>query len=99
MAKRQSKTLNERGNKMDINCRHCGEPLEHDALHDQYDINGEKLTYSEAGRRFKRFGCGLEDQTICDNPMVDLFASIGSATIQDLSDEPEEWINYGNTAY
>jgi len=84
---------------MDMNCRHCGEPLEHDALHDQYDINGEKLTYSEAGRRFKRFGCGIEDQTICDFPVCDSAAAAAAGFVQDLSDEPEEWINYGNTAY
>lgn len=76
---------------MDIHCRHCGEPWDHDELHDMY-----KHTYTEAARAFKEFGCGafkiLSGQRRCDNEpiyppeMLELIA-----VSQDLSPYPDEW--------
>ena len=38
---------------MDIHCRHCGEPWDHDELHDM-----EGHTYKQASVAFAKYGCG-----------------------------------------
>jgi hypothetical protein len=81
---------------MDIHCRHCGEPLEHDELHlaiDHTTENAPLIGYQKAGKRFAAYGCGYEYKTHCDRPMVDPDAAMKSEIMQDLSDHPEEWGN------
>ena len=41
---------------MDIYCPKCGEPWDHDELH---DIPG--VTYAQASKRFRRVGCEVFD--------------------------------------
>lgn len=42
---------------MDIHCRHCGEPWDHDELHDMEGWTGDDMTYKQAVQRFKELGC------------------------------------------
>lgn len=80
----------------DIYCPHCGEPWEHDTLHDV-----EGVSYSQASKAFIIQGCTLLRETgsdsrnngsICEaDPVVsgtDLAAINGA---HEMSDYPEEW--------
>lgn len=74
---------------MDIHCKHCGEPWDHDELH---YVEGK--TYKQAGKLFAQYGCGAFDEhpEPCRNTPIcepDMLKMIGIA--QDLSPHPEEW--------
>lgn len=42
---------------MDIYCRFCGEPWDHDELHDMSDWIEQDITYKQAAKRFRELGC------------------------------------------
>lgn len=44
---------------MDIRCPRCGEPWEHDSLHDMPESSIYHRNYARAAQDFQRFGCGL----------------------------------------
>lgn len=55
---------------MDIRCRHCGEPWDHDELHGlatpdepgrDLDYEQRRIPYDEANALFRELGCGLFD--------------------------------------
>lgn len=77
---------------MDINCRHCGEPWDALELHEFGD-------YHTRAALFARYGCGAfssEDPTFttkCTNPVYDQQLADISASLQDDSDYPDEWID------
>jgi hypothetical protein len=80
----------------DIYCPHCGEPWEHDTLHDV-----EGMSYLQAGKAFTVQGCTIfkilrqriegtgsickADQVVSDTDL----AAINGA--HEMSDYPEEW--------
>jgi hypothetical protein len=73
---------------MDIHCRHCGEPWDHDELH---EIEGH--TYKQAAGAFKKYGCGAfvvketcRNEPIYPPEMLELIA-----VSQDMSPYPDEW--------
>jgi hypothetical protein len=76
---------------MDIHCRHCGEPWDHDELHDMYNH-----TYRQAAVAFKKYGCGafkrLAGQRVCKHSPIyppEMMELIRVA--QDMSPYPDEW--------
>jgi hypothetical protein len=76
---------------MDIHCRYCGEPWDHDELHDMYNH-----TYRQAAVAFKKYGCGafkiLGPQRICQHYAIyppEVMNAIGA--MQDMSPYPDEW--------
>ena len=73
---------------MDIHCRHCGEPWDHDELH---EIEGH--TYKQAAVAFKKFGCGaFVVNEVCKNEPIyppEMMELIGES--QDMSPYPDEW--------
>lgn len=42
---------------MDLHCRHCGEPWDHDELHYLGEYTGEDMSYKQAVKRFLALGC------------------------------------------
>ena len=88
----------------DIHCKFCGEPWDHDELHDMptpksLAKNGEPLPYDEAKALFSKLGCGAfqtnlgeREPTICKASMVDAKMSAWATASQILSDEPDDWI-------
>ena len=92
---------------MDIHCRHCGEPWDHDELHDMEAHTGEAMTYLQAAERFKALGCnafspntgslreraGLppKPKHCTHEPILSLDMLQNIAALQDMSDYPEEW--------
>lgn len=77
---------------MDIHCGHCGEPWEHDTLH---DVEGK--TYRQAAKLFIQYGCGAfdldRDPAPCEHepiysPKMMEMIRIGHT----LSPYPEEWV-------
>ena len=71
----------------DIHCKHCGEPWDHDFLHEI-----DYMTYDNAGHAFAIYGCGFRHGVRCTSPMVDPDAATLSAALQEQSPFPEEWI-------
>tara|TARA_R100000951_G_scaffold107255_1_gene102479 strand:- start:39 stop:329 length:291 start_codon:yes stop_codon:yes gene_type:complete len=82
--------------KMDIYCKHCGEPWDIYELHDMHDGNDDKLTFKQASKQFAAFGCGafttLSAPKICTHAMVDQDMADRAMINQDLSPYPDEWI-------
>jgi len=79
---------------MDIHCRYCGEPWDHDELHDM-----EGHTYKQAAVAFRSYGCGafntLRGQSVCRHSPIfppDVLELI--AVSQDLSPYPDEWADF-----
>ena len=77
---------------MDIHCRHCGEPIDHDSLHDA------KYDYKVMSNLFRIYGCGAFDHVWgdkpllpCSNPSINQNAAQLSGAMQDLSPYAEEW--------
>ena len=77
---------------MDINCRHCGEPIDIDELHET------KYSYQVMSNLFRIYGCGAFDHVWGDRPLVpcDRFAinqnaAALSGAMQDISPYAEEW--------
>ena len=84
---------------MDIHCRHCGEPWDHDELHDM-----EGHTYRQAAVAFRSYGCGafvrflnsvnspsVVKETCQYSPIYppEMLELIGQS--QDMSPYPDEW--------
>jgi hypothetical protein len=76
---------------MDIHCRHCGEPWDHDELHDMHEH-----TYKEAAVAFLKYGCGafhvIGTQSVCRHSPIypsEMLELIGQS--QDMSPYPDEW--------
>ena len=77
---------------MDIICRHCGEHIDHDDLHDA------KYDYKVMSNLFRIYGCGAIDFVWgdkmlipCNNPAINQNAAELSGAMQDLSPYAEEW--------
>jgi len=82
----------------DIYCPHCGEPHEHDLLH---DVGG--FDYDGAARLFKIMGCAMLDQQervfvesrVCTAKPVNGQYSIETIkAAHEMSDYPDEWDYY-----
>lgn len=73
----------------DINCQYCGEPWDHDCLHDADDHG---MTYKMAVKSFAINGCGFRENIKCDAAMVDPDSAMQSIALQSLSPYPDEWI-------
>jgi len=77
---------------MDIICRYCGEPIDHEELHDT------KYDYKVMSNLFRIYGCGAFDHAWGDRPLVpcnrysiNSNAAALSGAMQDISPYPEEW--------
>jgi|TARA_Y100000296_G_scaffold70698_1_gene85543 hypothetical protein len=89
---------------MDIHCRFCGEPWDHEELHDQYKpVRGAKymeelIPYDTMVKYFKKYGCGAwldypnTKRKVCNQGTVDSEKAWKSAVLQDLSPYPDDWI-------
>ena len=83
----------------DIYCPHCGEPHDHDLLHDLLDF-----TYDAAAILFKTHGCALIDQRdsgqfiesrVClAKPVGGQYSLATIKAAHALSDYPDEWDYY-----
>ena len=73
----------------DIHCQHCGEPWDHDYLH---EVDDHGMDYKMAGRSFAINGCGFRDNVRCTSQVVDANAALDSGIAMTLSPHPEEWI-------
>ena len=92
---------------MNIHCRHCGEPWDHDELHEMKGWTGHDMSYRQAAKRFKELGCnafkpdtgrlreraGLpaKPKHCTLAPIYDRDMMFNIAMVQDMSDYPEEW--------
>jgi len=92
---------------MDIYCRYCGEPWDHDELHEMESHTGEAISYLKAAERFKALGCNAfspdtgrlrEIAGLSSKPKHCTVAPILPdemlryiAELQDISPYPEEW--------
>jgi len=81
---------------MDMHCRFCGEPWDHDCLHEMGDFDTDigPLTYKQAGNRFRKLGCGAFENgdKKCRQEMVDPDGAIISEANMIMSDHPEDWV-------
>ena len=100
---------------MDIHCRYCGEPWEHDSLHNMGERIGMDLEYFPAAERFKALGCKAfrpdtgrlrEIAGLPSKPKHCTRASILPADMlrhiadsQDMSAYPEEWADPVDIGY
>ena len=74
---------------MDIYCRFCAEPWEHDTL---YEFND----YPRRAKLFAQYGCNAlmddgERREPCSAPCIDERVAEASAFLQDDSPYPDEW--------
>ena len=79
---------------MDIHCKHCGEPWDHDELHEVYDADDNKVSYTKAGQLFAEYGCGaftFNGPKKCTNAMVDPERAERAGMMQEITEYPEEW--------
>lgn len=77
---------------MDIQCRFCGEPWDHDCLHD-----ADGMTYDEAGKAFAKYGCNAlmwppKFEPCSHDACVDDDELMAIDVLMEMSDYPEEWI-------
>ena len=78
---------------MDIHCKFCGEPWEHDTLHEFGD-------YKNRAKLFAQLGCnalmddGNRDYP-CNTGVVDPDMAWQAGFLQEWSDHPEEWVADG----
>lgn len=75
---------------MDIYCRFCGEPWDHDCLHEFGD-------YPKRIKLWKQFGCpALQSEDTpterCSYPTSDQIFAARSQALQDLSDYSDDWV-------
>jgi len=75
---------------MDIHCRYCGEPWDHDTLHEFGD-------YKKRAKLFAKLGCNaLMDEGERENPCnlspVDPNIAMASGVLQDDSPYPDDWL-------
>ena len=82
---------------MDMHCRFCGEPWDHDCLHEMGDFDTDigSLTYKQAGNRFRKLGCGAFENgdNKCRQRMVAPDGAVLSEANMIMSDHPEDWVN------
>ena len=81
---------------MDIHCRFCGEPWDHDELHNMRDFLalGPVISYTEAGTNFRKYGCGAFERfgvEKCSNNVCDPIAAEAAAWSHNVFEYPEEW--------
>lgn len=75
----------------DIYCIHCGEPWDHDELHQQV------LPYERAGENFAQYGCGAmnlepyEQPENCKREVFDQEAADAMKVFVELSEHPGDW--------
>jgi len=72
---------------MDIRCPKCGEPWDHDELHEMYDSEGRHVPYAEASKRFRSLGCAAFDGASCNAPTDTETATKAAAVYSALSDD------------
>ena len=100
---------------MDIHCRYCGEPWEHDNLHDMGELVGVDLGYFLAAKSFKALGCNAFRPTTgrlrelaglppkprhCTaEPILPADMLRHIADSQDMSAYPEEWADPVDIGY
>ena len=77
---------------MDIICRYCGEPSDHDELHEQ------DYSYEVMSKNFRLFGCGIFDHVYTGRPLVKCQYPVKnwnlaqlSGVMQGLTPYAEEW--------
>ncbi len=77
---------------MDIICRHCGEPIDHDELYET------KYEYNVMSNLFRIYGCGAFDHAWgdkplvpCNSPAINQNAAELSGAMQGLTPYAEEW--------
>ena len=77
---------------MDIICKFCGEPSDHDELHEQ------QYNYSVMSKYFRLYGCGIFDHVYTGRPLIPCQYPISngelaelSAVMQGLTPYAEEW--------
>jgi hypothetical protein len=77
---------------MDIHCKFCGEPSDHDELYDQ------DYSYRVMSKNFRLFGCGVFDHVYngkplaqCKNPVLNASIAELSGVMQGLTPYAEEW--------
>lgn len=82
----------------DLYCAHCGEPWDHDMLHE----TPRGLGYMDAAKSFKVQGCGLFNTILRERlegrpvvckaaPVVSVAELSGINAAHELSDYPDEW--------
>jgi hypothetical protein len=64
---------------MDIHCKFCGEPSDHDELHDQ------QYSYAVMSKLFCKYGCGALDHAYTGKPLVRCSQPVLNANIAELS--------------
>ncbi|QDP65006.1 MAG: hypothetical protein Unbinned4834contig1000_42 [Prokaryotic dsDNA virus sp.] len=74
----------------DIYCRFCGEPWDHDCLHDFDD-------YPKRIKLWKKYGCpALQEEATptdqCRYPASDPTRALQSQALQELSDYSDDWV-------
>lgn len=77
---------------MDIQCRFCGEPWDHDTLHDVED-----MSYDQAGKAFAKYGCNAmmyppRSEPCTNGACVDDDELQAIHALIESSPYPEEWI-------
>jgi len=82
---------------MDIFCRYCGEPWDHDTLHEFGD-------YKKRAKLFAQLGCNAlmnegELSHACDLEPVNSDVALASATLQDDSPFPDDWLGAEDLVY
>jgi|TARA_B100001245_G_scaffold228922_1_gene206734 hypothetical protein len=82
---------------MDIYCRFCGEPWDHDSLHEMGEWIDKEITYQEAGRQFSALGCGAFESGYipprkCNHDVVDQAKASMSSAMIIVSEHPEDWV-------
>lgn len=80
---------------MDIQCRFCGEPWDHDCLHD-----ADGMSYAEAGKAFAKYGCNAlmfppKLERCTHSPCVSSNELAAIQALMEMSDYPEEWCGAG----
>jgi len=80
---------------MDIYCRFCGEPWDHDELHDMSDWIEQDITYKQAAKRFRELGCNAwepdSNERCTHEPIEPAHIMEGIRIMQDMSPYPDEW--------
>ena len=64
---------------MDSICRYCGEPSDHDELHEQ------QYSYEVMSKNFRLFGCGVFDHVYTGRPLIACQNSVVNGNLAELS--------------
>ena len=88
---------------MDIHCRYCGEPWDHDELHEMESWTGDDMSYKQAVKRFKELGCNAfkpdtgrlrERAGLTTKPKHCTLSPIYSSHWMKLMQEAQDWSPY-----